>query len=158
MSLRSLLLGAGLVAVAAALGWAAPRGPLPVFELASLEGGALTSTQVVREGRWLLVYVSPHSGASGPLLRALEGSEKPDAPSVVVVVGSEAADAKTMAARSEGRLEATWCADPSGAARRALGLTGVPVVLGLQGGEIQWTLSGAVADRRTLRSILASWR
>ena len=63
-----------------------------------------------------------------------------------------------MAAGFEGRLDAAWYADPDGAARRALRLTGVPVVLGLRDRSIQWTLSGGVADHRTLRSILGSWR
>ena len=147
-----------LLAAVAAGAWASPPAPLPAFDLVSLEGQAVPGAPLAREGRWLLVYVSPHSGASRPLLQALEGTEEASRPNVLIVVGSEPADAKAMAAGFEGRLEAAWYADPDGAARRALGLTGVPVVLGLRGRSIQWTLSGGVSDRRTLRSILVSWR
>jgi hypothetical protein len=153
-----LLLSSLAVLCAAAAGaWASPPGPLPAFDLTPLQGEAVPVASLAREGRWLLVYVSPHSGASRPLLLALEGTEAPR-PSLLIVVGSEPADAKAMAAGFEGRLGAAWYADPDGRARRALGLTGVPVVLGLRDGSIQWTLSGGVSDRRTLRSILVSWR
>jgi hypothetical protein len=146
-----------LLAAAAAGTWASPPVPLPAFDLVSLEGQALPAAPLAREGRWLLVYVSPHSGASRSLLQALEGTEALR-PSLLIVVGADPADAKAMAAGFEGRLEAAWYADPDGAARRALGLTGVPVVLGLRDRSIQWTLSGGVSDRRTLRAILVSWR
>jgi hypothetical protein len=145
-----------LLAAAAAGAWASPPSSLPAFDLVSLEGDAVPAASLAREGRWLLVYVSPHSGASRPLLQVLEGMEAPR-PSLVIVVGAEPADAKALAASFEGRLEAAWYADPGGAARRALGLAGVPVVLGVRDRSIQWTLSGGV-DRRTLRSILGSWR
>lgn len=147
-----------LLVGAAAFGWASPPAPLPAFALTTLEGDAVPAATIVREGRWLLVYVSPYAGASGPLLQVLERTEGASLPSLVVVVGAEPAAAKRMAKSFEGRLDAAWYADPSGAARRALGLAGVPVALGLRDEHIQWTLSGGVADRRTLRSILVSWR
>ena len=147
-----------LLAAAAAFGWAAPPTPLPAFELTSLEGEAVPAARIVREGRWLLVYVSPYSGASGPLLQVLEGTASTARPSLVIVVGAEPAAAQAMARSFEGRLDAAWYADPSGNARSTLGLGGVPVALGLRDQHIQWTLSGGMADRGTLRSILVSWR
>ncbi len=151
-------LGVVLLIGAASLGWAAPPRPLPAFEVVSLEGEAATAASLVKDGRWLLVYVSPHAGASVPLLQALEASEDAPGPRLVVVVGAEAGAAASMARTFEGRLSAAWYADPSGAARRALGLAGVPIVLALQDGSIQWSLGGAPLDRRTLRSILGGWR
>jgi hypothetical protein len=158
MSRRSVFLSLALTVAAAAFAWASPPASLPELALTSLEGDAVPAATIVREGRWLLVYVSPHAGASDSLLRALEGTEGAARPSLVIVVGAEPAAAKAMARSFEGRLDAAWYADPSGAARRALGLAGVPVALGLRDAHIQWTLSGGVADRRTLRSILVSWR
>lgn len=178
MSRSSLFVSIALLAGSAAVGWTAPKAPLPALALTSLDGDAVPAASVVRKGRWLLVYVSPHSGGSGPLLRVLEGTDAADRPSVVVVVAADAATAKAMARSFEGRLDRdtgtctaptapgqdcrargwAWYADPTGDARRALGLIGVPVVLGVSGDEIQWTLSGGVPDRRTLRSILVSWR
>jgi hypothetical protein len=166
MSRSSLFVGIALLAGSAALVSAAPPRPLPALELVSLEAQsasdvaapASTAPSLVREGRWLLVYVSPHSGGSGPLLRALEGSERAEQPKVVVVVAAEVATAKAMAESFGDRLQAAWYADPAGDARRALGVTGIPVVLGLEGDSIRWTMSGGVSDRRTLRSILVSWR
>jgi hypothetical protein len=146
-----------LLAAAASLASAAPPAPLPSFELTSLEGNVVAAEEAAPAGRWLLVYVSPHSGAARQLLRTLEGGPAP-APSLLVVVGSAPADAKALAAAFEGRLTAAWYADPGGAARRALGLRGVPVVLGLDDRAIRWTLSGGLSDPRTLRSILVSWR
>jgi hypothetical protein len=169
-----LLVCLALLAGAAAIGWAAPPAQLPAFELTSLEGETVPAAALTRDtstctapaagedcperGRWLLVYVSPYSGASGPLLQALEGTSAGERPSVRIVVGAEPAAAKAMAKSFAGRLDAAWYADPSGGARRALALTGVPVVLGLNGEHVQWRLSGGVPDRRTLRSILVSWR
>lgn len=137
---------------------AAPPTPLAAFELTSLDGRSVPSAALVGEGRWLLVYVSPYAGASGPLLQALAATTTDSGPRLVIVVAAEAAAAQAMAKGLAGRLTADWYADSIGAARQALGLTGVPVVLGLQGDGIQWTLSGGLADRRTLRSILVSWR
>lgn len=153
-----LVVGLALLAGAPAFAWASPPAALPALELSSLEGDAVPAASVAREGRWLLVYVSPYSGASGSLLRALEATEAAAQPNLVIVVGAEPAAAKAMAKSFEGRLDAAWFADPSGVARRALGLAGVPAALGLRDEHIQWTLSGDVADRRTLRSILVSWR
>jgi hypothetical protein len=181
MSRSSLFVCIAVLAGTATIGWTAPPRPLPAFELVSLEGRSVadlggrasgasvareqesdgaqvvTAASIVRQGRWLLVYLSPDSGGSGPVLHALEGTDASAHPNLAIVVADRSA-AKAMAKRFDGRVQAVWYADPDGAARRALGLTGVPVVLGLEGGEIRWTLSGAVADRRRLRSILVSWR
>lgn len=155
---RATLLLSCLALLAAAGARASSPTPLPAFELASLEGDTVPSAAVVREGRWLLVYVSPNSGASRSVLQALEGTAPGSGPTLLIVVGAQPAEAQSLAAALEGHLQATWLADPAGSARRALGLGGVPAVLGLNNGSIQWTLSGGVAERRTLRSILVSWR
>src|SRR5574341_694098 len=105
-----LLVCLALLAGAAASVWAAPPRPLPPFELASLEGGSVSAEALARDtgtctapaaggedcrgrGRWLLVYVSPYSGASDPMLHALEGPTGAG-PRLVIVVAAEAAAAK----------------------------------------------------------------
>jgi hypothetical protein len=152
-----LLCSLALLAASASVAPAEPPAPLPSFALTSLEGNVVAAETVEPAGRWLLVYVSPHSGAARTLLRVLEGGEAP-APAVIVVVGSAPADAKALVNDLGGRLKAAFYADPGGAARRALGLPGVPMVLGLEDRTIRWTLSGTIPDPRTLRSILLSWR
>jgi hypothetical protein len=39
----------------------------------------------------------------------------------------------------------------------ALGLGGVPVILGVRGRTIEWTLAGVLADPGALESILTTW-
>jgi hypothetical protein len=73
------------------------------------------------------------------------------------VVGGDAASAKALGDEFPGLKAAAWYADVRGDAFRALHLSGVPVVMGMQESGIEWSLSGVVPDRKTLPSVLSSW-
>jgi hypothetical protein len=144
-----------LVLVAAAAPGAEPR-VLPALSLVTLEGAPADRAAVVKTGHWLLAYVRPQSGPSHTLLAAL-AKARASSVATVVVVGSDAAGAKSLAGEFPDLHSAAWYADPRGEALKQLGLSGVPVTLGLDGESIRWSLAGVAPDRKTLPSVLSSW-
>jgi hypothetical protein len=155
--MNAITSGLALALAFAAAGSAEPR-PLPAFTVAGLDGAAASSATLVREGQWLLVYVRPHSGPARTVLTALQkGRPGPAASKVVVVVGGTAGGARALAAEFVGLKDAAWYVDTSEEAFRALGLAGVPVVLGLRDGGIEWSLAGVTPDGKRLAALLSSW-
>lgn len=156
---------AGLVAACAAGFVAGPSAieqrPLPAFVLSAADGTEAPSAAMVREGKWLLVYVTPSCRTCEGLLRDMARWESAALPgATVIVVGGAphaAAQAFVTKAVPEGLAAATWYADAQGQARDALRLQGAPVVIGLRGESIQWAIAGVLNNPRTLESALRSW-
>jgi hypothetical protein len=150
--------GAAAIVLGTALsaGAAEPR-VLPALNVVTLDGTAVEAHTVVKPGRWLLAYVRPQSGGSRSFVAALEKARAAAPEGVAVVVGGDLASARALADGFPGLRQASWYVDVRGDAFRALGLSGVPVVLGLREGAIEWSLAGVVPDRKTLPSVLASW-
>jgi hypothetical protein len=149
--LAAMVLGTAVTARAAE-----PR-MLPALNVTTLEGVSVESQTIVKPERWLLVYVRPQSGPSRSLLAALEKARGATPATVAIVVGGDRAAANALAGDFPGLTLASWYVDARGEAFRALALTGVPVVLGMREGGIEWSLAGVVPDRKTLPSVLASW-
>jgi hypothetical protein len=155
--MKAMASRAALVVLMAAAGAAAETRALPAFSVIALDGTTVASPAVVRAGHWLLVYVRPQSAPSRSLLGALEKGRPETAAVVVVGVGGDAAAAKALGDEFPALKPAAWYADVRGETFRALRLTGVPVVMGMQESGIEWSLSGVVPDRKTLPSMLSSW-
>lgn len=132
---------------------------LPRVEVKSLDGRALDSHQLASTSKWLLVYVQPHCGPCQDLLLTFKGLEAPSdlRQKVKIVIGGDEEQARLVAERFAWLPESSFHADSAGALARDLKLTGAPVIFGLQGENIEWSLAGVPADVRTLRSILTSW-
>jgi hypothetical protein len=145
-----------LVLAGAAAAGAEPR-VLPALSVITLGGAPADRAAVLKTGHWLLAYVRPQSGPSRTLLAALAKARANSAASVVVVVGSDVAGAKALADEFPDLHAAAWYADPRGEALKELGLSGVPVTLGLDDESIRWSLAGVAPDRKTLPSVLSSW-
>lgn len=135
-------------------------GPLPDFELKTLDKRAVKSQRLTTKGRWLLVYVEAACVPCEDVFRAFD-REQPlsDLPQKVVVVvgGKTAEEVKRLAARFPWLPADCWYADPSREAGAALKAHGVPRVYGMGGNRIEWSLGGALADHRRLQSILLKW-
>jgi hypothetical protein len=77
---------------------------------------------------------------------------------IAVVVGGAAVQRLSGLASRFPNLPATaWHSDPSLESLRRLQLSGFPPILGMRGGTIEWTLSGVLADERTIESVVRSW-
>jgi hypothetical protein len=81
-----------------------------------------------------------------------------NAATVVLVQGDHATVRSFVADRLPASVVgARWFADASGAGRRALTLTGSPVVIGMQDQQIKWALAGVLNDPSALESALRTW-
>ena len=152
----SLLLAAVALSAPAS---ASERMRVPPLKVVSADGRAVALDQLVRPGRWLLVYIQPNCGPCDALLRLVKKGEHPLVPSqLVIVVGATTAEAVSAEAASFPDLTgAAWYADPARAAIAPLRLTGAPVIFGVDHDVIEWRLAGVLSNADDVKSVLASW-
>ncbi len=138
---------------------ASEQRPLPAFDVSTIEGATVSSTQVSQPGKWLLIYVTPTSAASARLLAAMKQWESPALNQrTVVVIGAPGADAtRFVNERAQEFPAVRWLVDPRNEAWQALRLTGTPFVLGVNDGTIAWSLAGVLNDPKALESVIRSW-
>ena len=149
-----------LLATAVAPMHAGEQRPLPAFTVVAPGGAAAPSQQLSTEQRWLLLYVTPGCRSCDQLLASLKEWHTPQlAARTVVVVRATPADAAEYIAShlpSEAS-DVAWYADATSAAWQALALTGVPVLVGIESGQIKWTISGVLNDPSALEPVVRSW-
>ncbi len=134
--------------------------PLPAFAVVAADGGSRASAALSSQPRWVLLYVSPGCRSCDRLLQALKDWQSPQltARTVVVVRGPAAAAAAYIAARMpQEAAGVAWYADASNGAAQALDMTGAPVLIGVERGEIKWTISGVLNDPTSLESVVRTW-
>jgi hypothetical protein len=144
---------AGLLAPASA--GAADR-PLPDFEVTSADAGTVSSAALGDASHWLLIYIQPDC-APCDAVADLWSDAKPPAPASrvrVVVAATSVERLPQVQARYPMLAGAAWYADSTGAAGRALGLTGAPALLGVRGETIAWTSLGLLP---ITRSQISGW-
>ena len=72
--------------------------------------------------------------------------------------GPSAAAAAYIAERLPPEAAAVaWYADETNDAARALEIQGAPVLVGVERGEIKWTISGVLNDPKALESVVRTW-
>lgn len=148
--------GIGLLSTAPAV--AMDPVPLPAFELKTLDGQTVASSDLGSPGKWLLVYATPQSHPSRTLLGLIKKEENAAAVArIVVVVGGSLAETQAVCDAFPGLARAAWYADPDRGALVALAIKGAPTAVGLQDRSMQWKVDGVPADTRTVKSILLSW-
>lgn len=155
----AMVLAAAIVAAGATLA-AIEQRPMPAFEIVNAAGEATTSATMGQGGKWLLVYVTPDCRSCQRLFTAMEewNSAPLNAATVVLVQGDHASVRSYAADRLPASVVgARWFADVGGAGRRALALTGSPVVIGMQDQQIKWALAGVLNDPSALESALRTW-
>ena len=135
------------------------RGPLPVLDLMTIDGNRATTSQVAMEGTWLMLYVQPGCEPCEAILKAAAQHENPGLVDrlILVVRTDTREDVEALAARHPRIARMAWYADKDSALSTRLGLSGVPVVIGLRGRTIEWSLAGVLADARAIGSVLGSW-
>jgi hypothetical protein len=157
--MRILIITLGIVFAAAAVDAQGTSRPLPSFTVYDAAGMPTASATLAVERRAVIVYVRPGCRPCDRLLGTLGRIDDPAlAARVVLVIAAPVADAGAFAARSlpSGLEGAVWYADAGGEAWSALELKGLPVMLGVGGQRIEWTLGGA-ADPRLVESVVRSW-
>lgn len=130
---------------------------LPRFGVNDLYGQTLGSEELIQEGHWLLVYVQPECRPCERLLALFKRENLTQPERIVLVVASSPPKAASWVEQHPDLSDSLWYVDAMGEGFSKLKLSGLPVVLGLQGGEIAWRINGLVSNTKELRSILMSW-
>lgn len=157
--------GAGVVIAAAmALSPASVRAiedkPLPAFSVTASDGSAVTSTALNAAPQYVLIYVAPNCRPCDRIVELLKEWKSPamSARVVFVVAASGANAAAYVGARLPPEAGAPVVyGDESGAAYRALKLTGTPVLIGVRAGRTVWSVSGVFNDGTTVESVVRTW-
>ena len=158
MASRVVTIAAALVASTLAVS-AIERKPLPAFKLMAIDGREIVSTALVRDGKWLIVYVQSGCDPCNALLSTIAATEQPMVAqrTVVVVGGANAAAVAKMAAQHADLSGIAWYADPARSMAGALPVAGAPVVFGLNKTMLEWSIAGVVPDAATMKTMLVSW-
>jgi hypothetical protein len=147
------LLAASVVRMAAI-----ERKPLPTFPLVALDGTDVASDRIVRDGKWLLVYVRPACIPCDTLLRTIDPGTDPGlADRLIIVVGGDNAGIVKLSADYPKLAGVRWFADTGLALPKALPVAGAPVVFGLRGKMVEWSRTGLAPSAASVKSAMTSW-
>jgi len=152
---RAMMLVVATTAVAAY-----EQRPLPNFNVTSAAGAPHASAALSAQPRWVIIYVTPGCRSCDRLLQALKDWQSPQLTTraVVIVRGPSAGAAAYMAERMPSEASGiAWYADNNNEAWQALDLKGAPVLVGVEGGEIKWTISGVLNEPKSLESVVRTW-
>ena len=133
---------------------------LPAFTVTTPGGEAASGQQLSAEQRWLLLYVTPGCRSCDQLMASLKEWHTPQlaARTVIVVRAKPAEAAEYMASHLPAEAsDVSWYADTASSAWLALALTGAPVLVGVESGQIKWTISGVLNDPAALEPVVRSW-
>lgn len=88
----------------------------------------------------------------------IKNDEHPLVPArLIIVVAATPEAVRAGSAQFPDLSAAGWYADPTRAAIGPLRLTGAPVIFGIKGGTIEWSLYGVLSDSGDVKSVLTSW-
>jgi hypothetical protein len=139
---------------------AVEKGPLPAFTVTTIDGAPIDSALMTAETQYVLLYVRPDCRPCDRLLGLLRSANSPQFTSriVVIVSGAPAAGAAYVARQIPASAGAvTWYADTEGGGFRALRLAGMPELIGVKNGEMEWSIAGVLNDAATVESVVRSW-
>jgi len=139
---------------------AAEDGPLPAFRVLGPDGAPIASRQLTAESRWVMLYIAPGCAPCDDLLRATGTWQLQPRPGrIVVLIRGTVTDAAAYVEKNPARKVATvtWFADAGDEAWQALELTGTPVLIGVQDGEMKWTIAGVLNDPKMVDSVVRTW-
>jgi hypothetical protein len=106
----------------------------------------------------VLVYVQPGCRLCDVMLSAIDGAHEQLAGRVTVIVGgATTADIEAISQRYSRLPASAWHGDVGMTAFKRLAMPGTPFLMGVRGRDVEWTLSGVLADSDTVQSVLRSW-
>jgi hypothetical protein len=133
---------------------------MPSFTVTRPDGALVDSTQLTAETQYVLLYVRADCQPCDRLLALISSAKSPQFTSrvVVIVSGETAAGARYVGRQIPAEAgPVTWYADADGGAYSALRLTGTPVLIGVKGGQLMWSVSGVLNDATTVESAVRTW-
>ena len=130
---------------------------LPSFSVTSASGAVVTSSALSSQPRWILIYASTGCRSCDRLLESLKQWQSPALASRTVIVVGGSDGARYVADHQSSDLAASWYLDQGDDARRRLDLKGAPALIGIEHGEVRWTISGVLNDPNALESVVRKW-
>jgi hypothetical protein len=137
--------------------WGAQPGPLPAFHLSALDGHAVQSSELPSKGKWLILYVSPHSPATDRVLSMLNPGRNPTLTGKVAIIVAGSVEESRRLQSAYPSSSVSWFADEDHNAASALKLNGLPVLLGIKDSSVHWILNGALQNGAVFGSVVNSW-
>jgi hypothetical protein len=138
-----------------------PLHALPDFSVVNREGLTVSSKSLVQKSHWLLIYRRDHCLACDRLMNTIvagSAAQAGMAPAfAVVVVGKDKAALDKVRASYENLANAVWVSDPLESSTTALKLHVAPVIYGMSGDSIVWTVSGSLSDSSLVERQASSW-
>ncbi len=129
---------------------ATPVRSLPDFDVTAMDGSVTHTAQIVRNGKWLLVFVRPNCSPCTSLLSALDAASTQDGARIAVIVKATTPNIlASLKAQYPHIPNAAWYADVHSKAASSLTVPASPTTLGMRQGTIAWRLTGAVASLPT---------
>lgn len=152
------ILGTMVVAAAAATAGltAQQRRPLPAFAVSGESGPVVASDRLNGAGRWVLIYAAPAATTTDRLLPLMQEWGDP-ARMVIITPAQPAAIDRDIRTRFRGLPAPAVYADPDGSAARALQITSVPALFGVEGGAVDWVVQGVLNDPGMVESLIRNW-
>ena len=133
--------------------------PLPDFTLIASDGSQVASSRLVRDGKWLLLYVNRDCQPCESILQSFDRREQSGVASrLVIVVGGIRADALAgVAQKYPGLAAAVWLADPQRGMVGIFRLAGGTVVLGVANTQLEWSMADAGPQFANMVSAIRGW-
>lgn len=156
--MKTALLAITLVCAAVALGQ--NRAPLPdQLTVTDVTGASVDLVQRNAGTRWLAVYVGVHDHTSDLLISRIARNPSLQASAQVAIICDcgNAHDLQQLASRYPTIDQKSWYADSRKQVFRALKLTMMPAMLGIEQGKVAWTFGGTAGTSENTESIMASW-
>jgi hypothetical protein len=160
MRISRVVLGAWLLATTAiAAQQSAGRVVWPDAPLVKLDGARVSSLSLTRPEPWLVVIIRRPCGTCDGVLAQLDRSldVMTSDRTVVILSGMSEPEARLMVGRYPTLAHAGWYRDAEGRVVEALHESSAPVVMGLRGDTVSWTMQGTVLDPTRLSSVVGGW-
>ncbi len=135
---------------------AADKRPVPASAVQTTDGATLTLDRSAGTESRVYIYVLPDSQVSGRLLSALRTWPLAAPDRVTIVVGGDVAKARAFATADHG-LAVQWLVDAERAVWTDLEVAGVPTLLGVRNGIVEWRLAGVLNNPSALQNVVSGW-
>lgn len=134
---------------------------LPNFTATNRDGQPVATAALPKSNHWLLLYRRADCIACDRLMSVLaaNGTAAPNngQPYVILVGGKQPNGLETVRARYATLGDATWLADRDNRVFAALKPPGAPVLYGMDGTSIAWTMPGNLGDPARIATMAAGW-
>jgi hypothetical protein len=137
--------------------YAAQPGPLPAFHLSATDGHAVAGSDLPAKGKWIILYIAPHSHETDRVLSLLSPAKNPGLAGKVAIIVAGSVDETRKLEQAYPNSGLSWFADANKEAASALKLNGSPMVLGLNEKSVRWVLNGVLQNGAVFRSVVDSW-